>query len=88
MSRSKLEICVDILKALAQRPLKLPHIMCKANINCSTLSEYIEFLLKQGLIEKRTLKKNKIVYAITQHGLITLKSFREIQQELPIRKEK
>ena len=35
MRRSKLEMYVDILKVLAQRgPLKLTHVMYKANVNC------------------------------------------------------
>ena len=70
MRRSKLEMYVDILKVLSQRgPLKLTHIMYKANLNCSALSEYLEFLLKQGLVEERTVKKSRTVYAVTQHGL-------------------
>ena len=88
MRRSKLEMYVDILKVLAQRgPLKLTHIMYKANVNCSVLSEYLEFLLKQGLVEERTLKKSRTVYAVTQHGLTVLKSFRELTQALPIIEE-
>ena len=88
MRRSKLEMYVDILKVLAQRgPLKLTHIMYKANVNCSVLSEYLEFLIKQGLVEERTLKKNRTVYAVTQHGLTVLKSFRELTQALPIVEE-
>jgi predicted transcriptional regulator len=79
---------VDILKVLALRgPLKLTHIMYKANVNCSVLSEYLEFLLKQGLVEERALKKNRTVYAVTQHGLTVLKSFRELSQALPIVEE-
>jgi predicted transcriptional regulator len=50
MRRSKLEMYVDILKVLVQRgPLKFSHIMYKANLNCSILIQYLEFLVKQGL---------------------------------------
>ena len=88
MRRSKLEMYVDILKVLALRgPLKLTHIMYKANVNCSVLSEYLEFLLKQGLVEERHVKKNRNVYAVTQQGLTVLKSFRELTQALPIVEE-
>src|SRR4030065_2953115 len=84
MRRSKLEMYVDILKVLAQRgPLKLTHVMYKANVNCSVLIECLEFLLKQGLVEERTLKKSRTVYAVTQQGLTVLKSFRELTQALP-----
>src|SRR5512139_1303978 len=88
LRRSKLEMYVDILKVLAQRgPLKLTHIMYKANVNCSALSEYLDFLLKQGLVEERNVKKNRIVYAVTQRGLTVIKSFRELKQALPIAEE-
>ena len=88
MRRSKLEMYVDVLKVLAQRgPLKLTHIMYKANVNCSVLSEYLDFLLKQELIEERILKKNRTVYAVTQRGLTVLKAFRELKQALPILEE-
>ncbi len=79
---------VDILSVLAHRgPLKLTHIMYKANVNCSALSEYLDFLLKQGLVEERNVKKNRIVYAVTSHGLTVIKSFRELKQALPITEE-
>jgi predicted transcriptional regulator len=79
---------VDILKVLAQRgPLKLTHVMYKANVNCSVLSEYLEFLMRQGLVEERTLTKNRIVYAVTQQGITVLRSFRELTQALPIVEE-
>ena len=88
MKRSKLEMYVDILKVLALRgPLKLTHIMYKANVNCSVLSEYLDFLLKQGLVEERHVKTNRNVYAVTQQGLTVLKSFRELTQALPIVEE-
>ena len=88
MRRSKLEMYIDVLSVLAHRgPLKLTHIMYKANVNCSALSEYLDFLLKQGLVEERNVKKNRIVYAVTQRGLTVIKSFRELKQALPIAEE-
>jgi predicted transcriptional regulator len=86
--RSKLEMYVDILTVLAQRgPLKLTHIMYKANVNCSVLKEYLDFLLKQGLIEERNVGKQRIVFAVTQRGITVLKYFRELKQVLPIVEE-
>jgi predicted transcriptional regulator len=88
MRRSKLEMYVDILKVLAQRgPLKLTHIMYKANVNCNVLKEYLDFLLKQGLIEERMAEKRKTVFAATQRGITVLKYFRELKQALPIIEE-
>lgn len=88
MRRSKLEMYIDILKVLAQRgPLKLTHVMYKANVNCSVLKEYLDFLMKQGLVEERTIGKRRVVYAITQRGITVLKYFRELKQVLPIVEE-
>ncbi len=88
MRRSKLEIYVGILKVLAQRgPLKLTHIMYKANVNCSILKEYLDFLVDQGLVEERIVGKRRVVYATTQRGLTVLKYFKELEQALPIMEE-
>ena len=87
MRRSKLEMYVEILAVLAHRgPLKLTHIMYKANVSCSVLSEYLEFLAKQELVEERYAKKRRI-YAVTQRGITVLKAFRELKQALPILEE-
>ena len=86
--RSKLEMYVDILSVLAQRgPLKLTHVMYKANVNCSVLKEYLDFLLKQGLIEERTVGKQRVVYAVSQRGITVLKYFKELKEVLPIVEE-
>jgi predicted transcriptional regulator len=88
MRRSKLEMYIDILKVLSQRgPLKLTHVMYKANVNCSVLKEYLDFLLKQGLVEERIVGRSRVVYAVTQHGINILKYFRELEQVLPIVEE-
>ncbi|MGA2308484.1 MAG: winged helix-turn-helix domain-containing protein [Candidatus Bathyarchaeia archaeon] len=88
MARSKLETYVDILKVLAHRgPLKLTHIMYKANVNGSILREYLDFLLKQNLVEERNVGKSRTVFAVTQKGITVLKNFRELQQILPIIEE-
>ena len=85
MRRSKLEMYVDILKVLAHHgPLKLTHIMYKANVNCAVLKEYLDFLIKQNLVEERNVGKSRTVFAITQRGITVLKYFRELQQILPI----
>lgn len=88
MRRSKMEIHLDILKTLAQKgPLKLTHIMYKANVNCSVLKEYLDFLTQQNLVEEKTLRKERIVYEITEKGLTVLKYFRELQIMLPVLEE-
>jgi predicted transcriptional regulator len=88
MRRSKLEQYVDILQILSHRgPLKLTHIMYKANVNCKVLKGFLDFLVKQGLIEERSNGRSRIVFAITERGITVLKYFRELKQALPILEE-
>ena len=87
--RAKLEMHVDILKVLARYgPLKLTHIMYKANINCTFLRPYLDYLIQQNLVEEQTLhkrrNKKRVVYAITERGRTVLKYFLELQRALPI----
>ncbi len=80
---------VDILKVLAQRgPLKLTHVMYKANVNCGVLKEDLEFLIKQGLVDEKIIRRERVVYAITQRGVNVLKQFKELKEVLPIIEEK
>ena len=85
MRRSKLEMYVDILRVLTHNgPLKLTHIMYKANVNCSILDECLSFLINQALVEKRTISRNRVVFVVTQKGISVVKYFRELKQVLPI----
>jgi predicted transcriptional regulator len=88
MRRSKMEMHLDIIKTLAQKgPLKLTHIMYKANVNCSVLSEQLEFLMQQNIVQEKTLKKGKIVYELSEKGFSIIKTFREIQTLLQFDEE-
>jgi predicted transcriptional regulator len=76
---------VDILQVLALKgQLKLTHIMYKSNVNCKVLKSQLDFLMKNGLVEERILRREKVVYAITQKGISTLKAFAQIKQVFPI----
>jgi predicted transcriptional regulator len=83
MRRAKLEMQIDILKVLASHgPLKLTHIMYKANVNCNVLSQHLDFLIQQNLVEEQTLKKKRVVYAITERGRTILKYNWEVSSAL------
>lgn len=87
-----MEMYVDILRVLARRgPLKLTHIMYKANVNCSVLKQLLDFLVRQNLIEEqassRKRKKTRVVYVITERGLTVLRYFRELNRALQITEE-
>jgi predicted transcriptional regulator len=92
MRRSKMEMYIDILKVLSHNgPLKLTHVMYKANVNCSVLKEYLDFLIRQSLIEEQIIhkkrNKTKIRYSITERGRKVLKYFNEINRVLLITQE-
>ena len=92
MRRSKMEIYIDILKILAQNgPLKLTHVMYKANVNCSILKQNLDFLIEQNLLEEQITpkrrNKTKIRYAITEKGRTVIKYFNEVNRALQITEE-
>jgi predicted transcriptional regulator len=62
--------------------------MYKANVNCSLLKQYLDFLVQQNLIEEQTSQKKKsktrIVYAVTERGRTVLKYFMEVNIALQI----
>ena len=89
MRRSKMEMYIDILKVMAQNgPLKLTHIMYKANLNCSVLKQNLDFLIQQNLIEEQIIPKKrnkiKIRYAITERGKTVIKYFNEVNIALKL----
>jgi predicted transcriptional regulator len=89
MRRSKMEMYIDILKVMAQNgPMKLTHIMYKANVNCNVLKENLSFLLQQNLIQEqikvKRRNKTKVRYAITERGRTVIKYFNEVNKALQI----
>jgi predicted transcriptional regulator len=84
LRRSKLEVYVDILKVLSQRPLRLTRIMQKVNLNYNVLIECIDFLLKQKLVEKRKLSESRVFFEINPEGIAVLKYFRQLEKAFSI----
>ncbi|HYA78678.1 MAG TPA: winged helix-turn-helix domain-containing protein [Verrucomicrobiae bacterium] len=85
---SKLEMYVDILNVLEQRgPLKVSNIMLEAKVNCNILKGYLNFLIKQGLIEERVVEENGVVYANTARGAAIIKFFTELDRALSVKEE-
>jgi len=68
-------------------PSKTTHIMHSVNVNYKVLKEYVEFLIKQGLVEERIIEKGRIVYAITSRGVAVLKGLKELKQIFPTLRE-
>lgn len=84
MRRSKLEIQVKILTALTHHgPLKLTHIMYKANVNCSVLKQCLDLLVQHQLVDERSSRRTPI-YAITKNGRKVVEIFSRIDKALLI----
>ena len=88
MRRSKLEIHIAILRALAYHGrLKPTHITYKANVNCSALKECLDFLMERNLIKEQSISKksqSRKVYVITEMGLTALRNVKEINNALHV----
>ncbi len=87
MARSKLEIYLSILEVLALHgSLSLTRITYKARLNHNVAKPYLNFLVKQNLLEEKVRDDRKI-YAITKSGWTILRYFWEIKQVLQIELE-
>jgi predicted transcriptional regulator len=85
MRRSKMEMYISTLEALAYYgPLKITRITYKAKMNCSQLKAILDDLVHKELVEERTLRKNKIVYAATPKARTILSYFNQLREMLPI----
>jgi predicted transcriptional regulator len=84
LRRSKLETCLVILEVLANDgPLKISHIIHKADVNYIVLKNYFDFLIRQGAVEKRCVGRDRIVYAITERGLYLIRCLNELNLVIP-----
>ena len=91
MRRSKLEIHIAILRALAcHGRLKPTHITYKANVNCSALKACLDFLMERNLIKEQSINKKRQtrkVYSITDLGLTALRNVKKINNALHVFEE-
>jgi predicted transcriptional regulator len=85
MRRSKMEMYISTLEAIAYYgPLRLTRITYKAKMNCSQLKAILGDLINKELVEERTLKTHKVVYAATPKARTILSYFDELKEMLPI----
>ena len=85
MRRSKLERSISILEALAYNgPSKITKITYKANLNFSQLKPIIDDLIEKELVEKRSLRKSKVVYAATPKARKILSYFTQLKEMLQL----
>lgn len=88
MRRSKLEMHVDILEALARHgPLSVTYVMREVNINLGRVKQYLNFLVEHNLVDVQVSYKGRSkanAYAITEEGRVLLAHFREVNVALQL----
>jgi predicted transcriptional regulator len=85
MRRSKLEMYISILEALAYNgPSKITKITYTAKMNFGQLKPIIEDLIEKKLVEEKLFRKNKIAYSATPKARTILSYFNELKEMLPI----
>jgi len=77
--RSRIRICLDVLKVISKGVTKPTNIMYKSNLSWTPLTEILRFLEEEGLIRCKITGKRKR-YEITKKGLDVLKYFRKIEE--------
>ena len=75
MRRSRLELYVDIICALAQRALTIDEIAFHCSTNCLTLNQSLEFLVTHGIVTLEINQNNQTCYALTRRGISIFKTF-------------
>jgi predicted transcriptional regulator len=84
MRRTKIEVFIDVLATMNERkPLKITHLTQKVNLNASLAREWLDFMVKQGLIEKQLVSKKREAYKITERGKTVLGYFNMVKQATP-----
>lgn len=73
MRKSKLEAYEAILDVLVTKPLTVENIAYETDMDCTVLTERLDYLLENGLVELRAMGK-KGGYAITERGVSVLKA--------------
>lgn len=85
MRRSKLEIYIDLLKILRRTgPLNQTLLMYEVNACFKYVGQYLDFLMKYQLVEKKTFGKKRAKYTITEKGTSLLRTYRELEKALLI----
>jgi predicted transcriptional regulator len=67
MRKSKLELYEDLLSALVGKYLTVDSLAYACNMDCVAVSQRLDFLIKNKLVEEKKCNK-KVMYALTTRG--------------------
>ena len=90
--RSRLEMHVDILRALSRLgPLRPTHITGETNIGYPVVKQHLTFLVQHNLVGEEAQHcrshKARASFVITEKGLTALNCFRKLDRALQLTKE-
>ncbi|MAH33666.1 hypothetical protein CL615_04735 [archaeon] len=79
--RGKLEIIADILRSIQSKNgrIKPTHLLYKSNLSHAKLKEYIDVLMKKGMIEEKQ-EKGKKIFLMKELGYKFLLEFERIKE--------
>ena len=79
--RGRLEIIADILKSIKNKEgsIKPTHLLYKSNLSHAKLMEYVDILLKKGMIEEQLVKGKKMFF-MKEQGYKFLLEFERIKE--------
>jgi predicted transcriptional regulator len=79
MRKSKLELYEEILASLTIKPKSIDEIAYQCKMDCVLLNQRIEFLVKQNILEEKTIDKKR-QYALTRRGSTVFKTLVVVKQ--------
>ena len=80
--RSRLEIYMDIMMALADGPKNPTRLMYTTNLSWAPLQECLKALITQGAVVESENGSSRKTYALTQKGSNIISRYREFAKEL------
>jgi len=79
MSPSKLDKYLNILEVLVARPQKTDYLARRVHMEQRVVKRHLDFLVSNGVVEKRRFSDKLILYAITERGLAVFKTLRALK---------
>lgn len=80
--RSPIEIYVDIIRAVAFRPLKITHIMQSTNLSYAKVKKDIVWLKNKGLVEEQVSDYGELCFKASVEGLSLLNDYERMKEKL------
>jgi predicted transcriptional regulator len=81
--RSRLEMALDVLRAVKEGREKPTHAMFRANTSWTTLKKYLKWLVEKGFVKEMEGRGRK-TYRITEKGERILEYFEKMEEEIPL----